>query len=63
MRHPHLTNVLPLGKVMGKRIYARRPEAIELVPPVAENVGELRFIGVAAHASASLPTVRLSQSW
>jgi hypothetical protein len=44
MRHPHLGNVLPLGEVMGEGIYPRRPQTIELAPPITEYVREFGFV-------------------
>ena len=45
VRGANLGNVLALGELVRKRLDPRVPDAPQLVPPVAENVGELGFIG------------------
>src|SRR5215218_6594010 len=60
---PHLGDVLTTLEFVREWIDPRRPDPLELLAAVPEDVGELLPLGwLLAHRGASLPAVRLSRS-
>ena len=64
VRGPHLGDVLALGELVRERLDPRLPDPLQLLPPVAEDVGEL-LASLAARSSRREPTepLRPSRSW
>ena len=62
---PHLGDVLALGELVRERLDPGLADPLQLLAPVAEDVGELVAAArpALAHRGASLPAVRLSRSW